>query len=119
MCVGAGLAVPSAVAEPDGTAVSPLYIGWPHWPSTGTARAATPATGSSGLGMEAGHMSVDPRGRPCRCGSRGCLDVETDALSLLDAAGRVPRLPARYPGPERLRRGSLAPDPDHPSGGVR
>ena len=48
-------------------------------------------TGSSGLGMEAGHVSVDPRGRPCRCGSRGCLDVETDALSLLDAAGRVPR----------------------------
>ena len=48
-------------------------------------------TGSSGLGMEAGHMSVDPRGRPCRCGSRGCLDVETDAVSLLDAAGRVPR----------------------------
>jgi predicted NBD/HSP70 family sugar kinase len=48
-------------------------------------------TGSSGLGMEAGHVSVDPQGRPCRCGSRGCLDVETDALSLMDAAGRVPR----------------------------
>ena len=36
----------------------------------------------------AGHVSVDPHGRPCRCGSRGCLDVETDALSLLDGAGR-------------------------------
>ena len=143
--------MPSAVAEPEGTAVSPLYVGWP----TGTrirdifivqvarARIAGPAgnaplcsaandinlaalaehrhgagrdarhllvvatghrgvggalvldgalyTGSSGLGMEAGHVSVDPRGRPCRCGNRGCLDVETDALSLLDAVGRVAR----------------------------
>jgi predicted NBD/HSP70 family sugar kinase len=150
-CVGAGLAVPSAVAEPDGTAVSPLYIGWPTGArirdifaaQVGRAGMTGPGgvaltcsvandinlaalaehrhgagrdaghllvvatghrgvggalvldgtlyTGSSGLGMEAGHVSVDPHGRPCRCGSRGCLDVETDALSLLDAAGRVPR----------------------------
>ena len=41
--------------------------------------------------MEVGHVSVDPQGRPCRCGSRGCLDVETDARSLLAAAGREPR----------------------------
>jgi predicted NBD/HSP70 family sugar kinase len=153
-CVGAGLAVPSAVAEPEGAAVSPLYVGWPTGVPirdifaaqveragiTGPAgiAGAPPAcsvandinlaalaehrhgagrdarnllvvatgprgvggalvldgalyTGSSGLGMEAGHVSVDPQGRPCRCGSRGCLDVETDALSLMDAAGRVPR----------------------------
>ena len=150
-CVGAGLAVPSAVAEPEGAAVSPLYVGWPTGArirdiftaqvqragitsSAGLAPACLAAndinlaalaehrhgagrgarhllvvatghrgvggalvldgalyTGSSGLGMEAGHVSVDPRGRPCRCGSRGCLDVETDALSLLDAAGRAPR----------------------------
>jgi predicted NBD/HSP70 family sugar kinase len=48
-------------------------------------------TGSSGLGMEAGHVSVDPQGRPCPCGSYGCLNVETDALSLIEAAGRQPR----------------------------
>jgi predicted NBD/HSP70 family sugar kinase len=41
--------------------------------------------------MEAGHVSVNPRGRACRCGSRGCLNVETDALSFMDAAGRVPQ----------------------------
>src|SRR5262245_11476811 len=28
-CVGAGLAVPSAVSEPEGAAVRPLYLGWP------------------------------------------------------------------------------------------
>jgi predicted NBD/HSP70 family sugar kinase len=156
-CVGAGLAVPSAVAEPEGAAVSPLYVGWPtgaritdiFTAQVQRARIRGPAgkaplcsaandinvaalaeyrhgagrdarhllvvatghrgvggalvldgtlyTGSSGLGMEAGHVSVDPRGRPCRCGSRGCLDVETDALSLLDAAGRVP-----FPGVSAL-----------------
>lgn len=150
-CIGAGLAVPSAVAEPQGVTVSPLYVGWP----TGapirdifadqvdragiTGAAGEPCacsvandinlaalaehrhgagrdaghllvvatghrgvggalvlggalyTGSTGLGMEVGHVSVDPHGRPCRCGGRGCLDVETDALSFLDAAGRLPR----------------------------
>ena len=47
-------------------------------------------TGSTGLAMEAGHVSIDPQGRPCPCGSRGCLNVETDAGRFLDAAGRVP-----------------------------
>ena len=150
-CVGAGLAVPSAVSAPEGIAVSPLYLGWPGGTRVrdlfadrvrragvtgpgGTACACSAAndinlaalaehrhgagrdarhllvvatghrgvggalvldgslyTGSTGLGMEVGHVSVDPQGRPCRCGSRGCLDVETDALSFMDAAGRVPR----------------------------
>jgi predicted NBD/HSP70 family sugar kinase len=150
-CVGAGLAVPSAVAEPEGIAVSPLYLGWPTGTPvrdifadqiartgiTGPGGAPCPCaaandinlaalaehrhgagrdaghllvvatghrgvggalvvggtlyTGSTGLGMEVGHISVDPQGPPCRCGSRGCLDVETDALSFMDAAGRVPR----------------------------
>jgi predicted NBD/HSP70 family sugar kinase len=46
-------------------------------------------TGSTGLAMEAGHVSIDPHGRPCPCGSRGCLNVETDAGRFLDAAGRA------------------------------
>ena len=171
-CVGAGLAVPSATAEPAGVAVSPLYLSWP----TGTpirdifadqirragitgagggpcacsaANDITLAalaehrhgagrdarhllvvatghrgvggalvlggalyTGSTGLGMEVGHVSIDPQGRACRCGSRGCLDVETDALSFLDAAGRVPR--AGVPVIEQaiaVLRGDYATDP--------
>jgi predicted NBD/HSP70 family sugar kinase len=62
--------------------------------------------------MEVGHVSVDPQGRPCRCGSRGCLDVETDAVSFLDAAGRVPR--PGVPVIEQARavlRGEYATDP--------
>jgi predicted NBD/HSP70 family sugar kinase len=151
VCAGAGLAVPSAVAEPEGTAVSPLYVGWPtgapirdtfaaqtsqagitgpggaalechvgndinlaalaeyrHGAGRDSGHLLVVATGhrgtggaliiggrlyagSSGLGMEAGHVTVSPRGRLCRCGNRGCLDVETDPVSFLEAAGRVPR----------------------------
>jgi len=47
-------------------------------------------TGSGGFGMEAGHVAVDPDGRPCPCGNRGCLSVETDGGRFLEAAGRQP-----------------------------
>jgi len=171
-CVGAGLAVPSAVSAPEGIAVSPLYLGWPGGTRVrdlfadrvrragvtgpgGTACACSAAndinlaalaehrhgagrdarhllvvatghrgvggalvldgslyTGSTGLGMEVGHVSVDPQGPPCRCGSRGCLDVETDALSFMEAAGRVPRPGAPVIAQATaLLRGQYASDP--------
>ena len=152
-CVGAGLAIPSAIAEPEETAVSPLYLRWPTGTKvrdifaqqlTDTLASQGPGTpraslrcrvvndvnavalaehrhgagrgashllvvaaehrgvggalvlrgalyaGSTGLSMEAGHVSVDPAGRPCPCGNRGCLNVETDAERFLAAADRVP-----------------------------
>lgn len=46
-------------------------------------------TGSAGLALEVGHLTVDPLGRPCPCGNRGCLNVETDPAALLAAAGRA------------------------------
>ncbi len=51
-------------------------------------------TGSSGLAMEAGHVTVSPDGLPCRCGNRGCLDVETDPLRFLARTGRAPSTPS-------------------------
>jgi predicted NBD/HSP70 family sugar kinase len=72
-------------------------------------------TGSGGLAMEAGHVSVDPEGRPCRCGNRGCLNVEADAERFLDDAGQqasphspvldqaVALLRAGYPADMRVR----------------
>ncbi|MEU6084453.1 ROK family protein [Streptomyces sp. NPDC047108] len=158
-CLGAGLAVPSAVDETDGTALNPLHLAWPAGApvreiftervretgvlgpvgTAGTADAAdTPVTaftgndvnlaalaehrhgagrgardllcvatghrgvggalvldgrlhtGSSGLALEVGHLTVNPEGRSCHCGSRGCLDVEADPLAFLDTAGREP-----------------------------
>ncbi|MCS0637005.1 ROK family protein [Streptomyces sp. LP05-1] len=143
-CVGAGLAVPSAVAEPEGTALNPLHLAWPagaevrdvfarlvreagltgpaftgndvnlaalaehrHGAGRGAQHLLCVATGhrgvggalvldgrlhtgSSGLALEVGHLTVNPEGRPCHCGSRGCLDVEADPLAFLTAAGRDP-----------------------------
>jgi predicted NBD/HSP70 family sugar kinase len=143
-CVGAGLAVPSAVAEPEGNALNPLHIAWPagapvseifadcvreagipgpaftgndvnlaalaehrHGAGRGAQHLLCVATGhrgvggalvldgrlhtgSSGLALEVGHLTVNPEGRPCHCGGRGCLDVETDPLAFLVAARREP-----------------------------
>lgn len=143
-CIGAGLAVPSAVAEPEGTALNPLHLAWPagapvrdlfhrclaeaglavpgftgndvnlaalaehrHGAGQGAQHLLCVATGhrgvggalilngrlhtgSAGLALEVGHLTVDPHGRPCHCGGRGCLDVETDPLALFQAAAREP-----------------------------
>lgn len=143
-CVGAGLAVPSAVAEPEGTALNPLHLAWPagapvrdifaervraagiqgpaftgndvnlaalaehrHGAGRGAQHLLCVATGhrgvggalvldgrlhtgSSGLALEVGHLTVNPEGRSCHCGGRGCLDVEADPLAFLTAAGRRP-----------------------------
>nr|WP_237694822.1 ROK family protein [Streptomyces sp. SID5468] len=150
LCLGAGLAVPSAVAEPDGLALNPLHLAWPagapverifaeqlavygvvgpdghpaasfvgndvnvaalaehrHGAGLGAQHLLVVATGhrgvggalvvngrlytgSSGLALEVGHLTVNPAGRPCHCGSRGCLDVEVDPLVFLQECGRDP-----------------------------
>lgn len=143
-CVGAGLAVPSAMADPEGLALNPMHLAWPEGAPVreifaeqvraaglegpafagndvnlaalaehrhGAGRGARDLlcvatghrgvggalvldgrlhTGSSGLALEVGHVAVNPGGRLCHCGSRGCLDVEADPLALLTAAGREP-----------------------------
>ena len=43
--------------------------------------------GSAGYALEIGHTPVPPGVRPCRCGNRGCLEVEADTAALLAAAG--------------------------------
>lgn len=174
-CVGAAVAVPTAVTRPEGTAVRALYVGWPDGAPVrdlfaaavarqgvrdplggplgceavndvnaralaehrhGAGRDATHLlvvsaeqrgvggalvqggalyTGSGGLAMEAGHVSVDREGLPCRCGNRGCLSVEADVERFLAEAGRPPAagtsaldeavalLRAGYPDDPRVR----------------
>ncbi|WP_428639280.1 ROK family transcriptional regulator [Schaalia sp.] len=41
-------------------------------------------TGSRGIAGEIGHIIVDPAGRICACGARGCLNTVVGAESLLD-----------------------------------
>jgi predicted NBD/HSP70 family sugar kinase len=45
-------------------------------------------TGHGGYGGEVGHMVVNPYGRPCSCGSRGCWETEIGEHALLRLAGR-------------------------------
>jgi predicted NBD/HSP70 family sugar kinase len=44
--------------------------------------------GARGYAIEPGHITVNPAGRPCTCGSTGCLEVEADSRALLRAYGR-------------------------------
>ncbi|WP_203974011.1 ROK family transcriptional regulator [Planotetraspora silvatica] len=44
--------------------------------------------GFAGYGGEVGHMIVNPGGRPCACGSRGCLEAEVGERALMEHAGR-------------------------------
>ncbi len=43
--------------------------------------------GSQGFGGEFGHMTLDPGGRPCACGSYGCLETLAGLEALLEMAG--------------------------------
>ncbi len=47
-----------------------------------------PVAGHGGYGGEVGHMVVNPNGRPCGCGSRGCWETEIGEQALLRAANR-------------------------------
>lgn len=49
-----------------------------------------PLRGADGYSGEVGHVAVNPDGRPCRCGSRGCLETEVGEPALLRAAGVDP-----------------------------
>jgi glucokinase len=42
--------------------------------------------GANGWAMEVGHMSLDPKGRPCTCGSRGCVEMYISGKGLLAGA---------------------------------
>src|SRR5918992_766427 len=43
--------------------------------------------GAQGFGGEFGHMTLDAGGRPCACGSRGCLETLAGLEALLEMAG--------------------------------
>ena len=43
--------------------------------------------GTHGFGGEFGHVSVDPAGQPCACGSRGCVETLVGQESIARAAG--------------------------------
>jgi predicted NBD/HSP70 family sugar kinase len=65
--------------------------------------------GAHGYAMEPGHITVDPAGVPCVCGSTGCLEVECDHRGLLRAASpEVPSAATALDGIEVLDAASRA-----------
>lgn len=48
-------------------------------------------TGQSGSSLEIGHMTIDYRGRPCKCGNTGCLERYSSATALVQTAKRMLR----------------------------
>ncbi|MFC9556494.1 ROK family protein [Rhodococcus sp. NPDC056960] len=49
--------------------------------------------GALGLAGEIGHMIIDPGGRPCWCGRRGCVETRIGLLALYAAATGHPEPP--------------------------
>ncbi|MFG1999501.1 ROK family protein [Spirillospora sp. NPDC048911] len=57
--------------------------------------------GQDGYGGEIGHMVVNPGGRLCGCGARGCLEAEVGERTLLAHAGRAES--SDVPGRDAIR----------------
>ncbi|MDQ6727723.1 MAG: ROK family protein [Actinomycetota bacterium] len=56
--------------------------------------------GASGNAGHIGHVNVEPEGRLCGCGARGCLEAEASGTSIAAITGR----PAAEAGPEVVER---------------
>jgi glucokinase len=49
--------------------------------------------GASGNAGHVGHVIIEPNGRRCGCGSRGCLEAEASGLAIEQITGRPPTEP--------------------------
>ncbi|MGI8809634.1 MAG: ROK family protein [Acidimicrobiales bacterium] len=56
--------------------------------------------GAAGNAGHIGHLCVEPQGRMCACGARGCLEAEASGTSIAAITGR----PAAEAGPEVVAR---------------
>lgn len=48
-----------------------------------------PLRGPDGIGGEIGHITVEPDGRPCKCGSIGCIEEYASATAITRMAGEA------------------------------
>lgn len=55
-----------------------------------------PLTGRSGFAGEVGHLPVNPEGRLCHCGARGCWETEAGEEALLRLAGWTGQTAGRH-----------------------
>lgn len=77
-------ALAEAIARPD--AVDNLiYLRLSDGVGGGLVVSGRLVTGSLGFAGELGHVTAHPRGLPCRCGKRGCLETVASAPAILRA----------------------------------
>ncbi len=62
-----------------------LYLRLSHGVGGGLVLGGSLHRGAHGVSGEFGHITVDPDGRPCRCGGRGCLETIASVKAVLDA----------------------------------
>ena len=67
-----------------------VYLAWEVGVGGGIIVGGRPLRGLGGYAGEVGHLLVNPAGRPCRCGGRGCWETEVGEDALLLPAGRSP-----------------------------
>ncbi len=66
-----------------------IYLSGEVGVTAGMITGGRPLRAPTGRVGEVGHMVVNPAGRRCRCGSRGCWETEVGQPALLRAAGRT------------------------------
>lgn len=78
-----------------GEAVSMAYLNLGTGVAAGIVIDGLIRRGSRGTAGEVGHISVDPNGRVCGCGQRGCIETLCGGGALARAWGRPGALPVR------------------------
>ncbi len=68
-------------------ALDVLYVSGEVGVGGGLVIGGQPLMGATGYGGEVGHMTVNPHGSLCRCGSVGCWETEVGEETLLRLAG--------------------------------
>jgi len=65
-----------------------VYLSGHSGIGAGVFTSGRPLAGRNGYAGEVGHMVVNPEGRECHCGSRGCWETEAGEERLFELAGR-------------------------------
>jgi predicted NBD/HSP70 family sugar kinase len=66
-----------------------VYLSGHSGIGAGIIAGGVPLGGRAGYAGEVGHIVVNPGGRPCHCGSRGCWETECGEDRLFELAGRA------------------------------
>lgn len=91
----AALAVAQELTEADDQEQTFLYVSAQMGIGSAVVIDGVVEAGVHGWAGELGHMSVEPSGPECNCGSSGCLEVYAGKYALLKAAGLGPAATAQ------------------------